>query len=637
MATPSFDPRGYGDVEVYAERIDDDSPASIAVIAYNDTHNKDMHSTDNVENTKDGAAAATLAEAAFPEGQWRAHLVIPLPDAAQSADTGTGSTGASTNTDSDTNAPRYALEAHNARIGVAYLSGRDDILDAGVRWVWPVPTADAPMTAGRASVHFQPMARWMNDPNGLCYFQGRYHMFYQYNPFGWQWDQMHWGHAVSRDLLHWTDLPIAFDPQPGLYISRNDTGGAFSGSAIPVDEHGVPCPGDEASALVAFFTRDITRKDGTESVRDEWQVRAISHDGVTFGPERCVVSRHDGDSIDGFSINFRDSKVEAVLDADGAVRYNTMAVATNLPVDGPTAPPAAAIALFRTAGPCVTDDDWTYCGPGLLDSSHPGTASLECPDYFTLDGVDVACGSLMFYTDPQGRYEPVGWYAGHFDDNGLVHPAHKGYCDYGSAWYASQTFLERKASADGAGIDGGNDITERRIQIGWIPDWHGIRKETPNGVNGAMTLPRELHVRDGELVVTPVQEVYDLALGDVLADGDCAEEPGDIAIGGNAWYAKLTDLDGVVRMTIARDGERAMILTRTDRTVRISTQSAPTDGIDFDLDAPSVTAIEVFYDHGIVEVFAGGKAATLLFGDDRTDGEVIVPSGGHLTVRQLRL
>lgn len=604
MTTPSFSPQGYGDVEVYAERIDDDAPAFIDLIAVDDS----AHTTDPTDVGEPIDAPAPLATADFPEGQWRAHLTIPLPAA-----------------DEQQNTARYALHAHNARIGVAYLSGRDDILDAGVRWVWPVPTADDPMTSGRASVHFQPVARWMNDPNGLCYFQGRYHVFYQYNPFGWQWDQMHWGHAVSRDLMHWTDLPIAFDPQPRLYRDRQVTGGAFSGSAIPVDEQGVPCPGDEASALVAFFTRDITRKDGTESVRDEWQVRAISHDGVTFGPERCIVSRHDGDSVDGFSINFRDSKVEAVLDADGSVRYNTLAVATNLPVDGPTAPPAAAIALFRTDGPCVTGDDWRYCGPGLLDSSHPGTASLECPDYFTLDGVDVACGSLMFYTDPQGRYEPVGWYAGHFDDHGLVHPEHKGYCDYGSAWYASQTFLERKAGG------------ERRIQIGWIPDWHGIRTETPNGVNGALTLPRELHMRDGRLVVVPVTEVYDHALGDTLADGECSEEPGDITVPGNAWYAKLTDLEDDVRMTIAREGDRAMILTRTDRTVRISTHGAPTDGIDFDLNVPDVHAIEVFYDHGIVEIFANGNAATLLFGDDRADGEVVVPSGGHLTVRELRL
>lgn len=627
MATPSFSSHGYGDVEVYAERIDDDAPAAIAVMRTNGITPTRSHDDAGIS----GAAGAfdggdIVARAEFPKGQWRAHLTIPLP-----ADSTTdGATNHNPDTANGASAPEYTLVPVNARIGIAYLSGRDDILDTGIRYVWPVPTPEAPMDEGRASAHFQPVARWMNDPNGLCYFQGRYHMFYQFNPFGWQWDQMHWGHAVSRDLVHWTDLPVALDPQPSLYLNRMETGGAFSGSAIPIDDDGVPCPGDEATALAVFFTRDITRKDGTESVRDEWQVRAVSHDGVTFGPETCVVSRHDGDSIDGFSINFRDAKVEAVLDDSGAVRYNTMAVATNLPVDGPTAPPAAAIALFRTAGPCVTRKDWAYCGPGLLDSSHPGTASLECPDYFTLDGTDVACGSLMFYTDPQGRYEPVGWYTGRFDEHGLIHTERRGYCDYGSAWYASQTFLERRAGR------------ERRIQIGWIPDWHKIRVETPNGVNGAMTLPRELHVADdGRLTVRPVQEVYDLMLGDTLADGDCAEEPGDITVPGNTWYARLTDLADTTRMVIAcvEDGgeSRKMVLTRTVGSVRISTLGAATDGIDFDLAVPDAQTIEVFYDHGIVEVFADGNAATLLFADDRDDGEVVVPTAGHLTVRALRL
>lgn len=594
--TPTFSSHGYGDVEVYAERIDDDKPASIAAIF------TPAQGTDGSVSDAEDAGGRIAATAEFPKGQWRAHLTIPL---AEDAD--------------------YVLSSDNARIAFAYLSERDDILDVGVRYVWPVPTADDDMTAGRASVHFQPIARWMNDPNGLCYFQGRYHMFYQFNPFGWQWDQMHWGHAVSHDLIHWTHLPVAFDPQPLLYLDRGQTGGAFSGSAIPIDNDGVPCAGDDATALAVFFTRDLTRKDGTEGVRDEWQVRAISHDGITFGLEKCVVSRHDGDSIDGFSINFRDSKVEAVYAADGSVAYNIMAVATNLPVDGPTAPPAAAIALFRTEGPSITKDDWTYCGPGLLDSSHPGTASLECPDYFTLDATDVACGSLMFYTDPQGRYEPVGWYTGTFDTHGLIHTTHRGYCDYGSAWYASQTFLERR--------DGG----ARRIQIGWIPDWHKIRVETPNGVNGAMTLPRELHVKDGKLVSRPVAEVYDHALGKTLADGDCADEPGDVEVPGNAWYARLTDLEPTTRMVIARIGDSEMLLTRTVGTVRITTTGAATDGIDFDMAAPEAQTIEVFYDHGIVEVFADGNAATLLFADSRADGEVVVPNAGHLTVRQLRL
>lgn len=80
----------------------------------------------------------------------------------------------------------------------------------------------------RPQYHFLPAANWMNDPNGPIYYRGNYHLFYQYNPNGAFWGTMHWGHAVSKDMLHWKHLPIAFAPTPGGY----DKDGVFSGSAV---------------------------------------------------------------------------------------------------------------------------------------------------------------------------------------------------------------------------------------------------------------------------------------------------------------------------------------------------------------------------------------------------------------------
>ena len=82
--------------------------------------------------------------------------------------------------------------------------------------------------AYRPQYHFSPAKNWTNDPNGLVYFAGEYHLFFQYNPFGDEWGHMSWGHAVSRDLLHWEQLPVALPEEKGVMI--------FTGSTV-IDEH----------------------------------------------------------------------------------------------------------------------------------------------------------------------------------------------------------------------------------------------------------------------------------------------------------------------------------------------------------------------------------------------------------------
>src|ERR1051325_11083607 len=98
----------------------------------------------------------------------------------------------------------------------------------------------------RPQFHFTPEKNWMNDPNGLVYYKGEYHLFYQYNPFGEKWGHMSWGHAVSTDLVRWQHLPVALREENGVMI--------FSGSAV-VDHHNTSGFGrDGKPPLVAIYT-----------------------------------------------------------------------------------------------------------------------------------------------------------------------------------------------------------------------------------------------------------------------------------------------------------------------------------------------------------------------------------------------
>ena len=99
----------------------------------------------------------------------------------------------------------------------------------------------------RQQFHFSSRRGWLNDPNGLVWYDGEYHLFYQHNPYGWKWGNMHWGHAVSPDLLHWRELPIAIYPH-----QFNDW--AFSGSAVIDSDNTAGFKSGAEDVMVAAFT-----------------------------------------------------------------------------------------------------------------------------------------------------------------------------------------------------------------------------------------------------------------------------------------------------------------------------------------------------------------------------------------------
>ena len=167
---------------------------------------------------------------------------------------------------------------------------------AGADEAGAAPTSTAYTEQYRPQFHFSPAQNWMNDPNGLLYYRGEYHLFFQYNPSGNTWGNMSWGHAVSTDLVHWTQLPVAI---------RNDSDGMiFSGSAVVDYKNttGFGAPGNPA--MVAVYT--LARPDGTQQ-----QALAYSlDDGRTFTKYGVVLATPDPQDPNSTpSLNFRDPKV----------------------------------------------------------------------------------------------------------------------------------------------------------------------------------------------------------------------------------------------------------------------------------------------------------------------------------------
>ena len=202
----------------------------------------------------------------------------------------------------------------------------------------------------RGKFHLLPPIGWMNDPNGFVYYKNEYHLFYQFYPYDSLWGPMHWGHAKSKDLIHWEELPVALAPSE-VY----DRNGCFSGSAIVIDDK-----------LVLIYTGHV--EEG--NVRTETQCMAVSHDGIHF--EKYAGNPVIGENhIKGIAdiADFRDPKI---MKYDN--HYYTV-------VASKTEDNRGQILLFESDN-CF---DWRFKSVLLVGKEDQGIM-WECPDLFELDG-----------------------------------------------------------------------------------------------------------------------------------------------------------------------------------------------------------------------------------------------------------
>ncbi len=301
----------------------------------------------------------------------------------------------------------------------------------------------------RPLYHFTPPANWINDPNGLVYYAGEYHLFYQYHPGSTIWGPMHWGHAVSTDLVNWQQLPIALYPDA--------LGAIFSGSAV-IDWHNTAGFGQEA--MIALFTHN--------SAQGQSQSLAYSTDkGRTWSKYagNPVISAPAGEK------DFRDPKVFWVANGDYAGHW---------------------VMLLA-----VSDSIWVYTSTNLKNwlfvsefgeehGSHTGV--WETPDLFKL-AVDDGAATRWVLTVGVGAGATVAeqgtqYFVGHFDGAAFTNenpPEIVLRADYGPDFYAGQ---------------GWNDAPDHRpIWIAWMSNWIYARTIPTGAWRGAMSVPRSLGLR----------------------------------------------------------------------------------------------------------------------------------------------
>ena len=320
--------------------------------------------------------------------------------------------------------------------------------------------------AHRPRYHFLPRSGWMNDPNGLIYWKGHYHLFYQYVPNDPPWELKHWGHAVSRDLVHWTDLPVVLAPTPG----GPDQDGCFSGCAV--DHDGIP---------TIIYT-------GVQGNRQLPCLATSSDDLVSWRkyPGNPVIAAPPRD-LD--LIAFRDHRVWK----EGNGWYQL--IGAGIREVGGTA------LLYRS----LNLVDWEYLHPlyiGDRKRTEPvWTGSMwECPDFFPLGDKSVLLVSV--YDESRLREEAYAGclhyavaFVGTYADRAFT-PWTQSVIDYGGHFYAPQTML---------------DPAGRRLMWGWLWEGRSDEAQWAAGWAGVMSLPRVLSLStDGILSIEPVPEMKQL-------------------------------------------------------------------------------------------------------------------------------
>lgn len=326
----------------------------------------------------------------------------------------------------------------------------------------------------RPQLHFSPPANWMNDPNGMVYANGEYHLFYQYYPNATVWGPMHWGHAVSKDLVHWENLPIALYP--------DKLGLIFSGSAV-LDKENTSVFGTKKNPpLVAMFTYHLM--EGEKAGHTDFQYQGIAY-SIDNGRTWTKYDKNPVIPNTEKLKDFRDTKVfrneklkswSVVFAVGDHVRFYNSKDLKN----------------------------WKMTGEfGKIDGTHAGV--WECPDIFPMQFGGKTKWVLLTSINPGGPNggSATQYFIGDFDGKTFKNDN------------APETVLWLDQGRDNyAGVTWSNAPNGRRIFLGWMSNWDYAQKVPTEKWRSAMTLPRELSLQNTEkglrVVQMPVKETEKL-------------------------------------------------------------------------------------------------------------------------------
>jgi beta-fructofuranosidase len=430
----------------------------------------------------------------------------------------------------------------------------------------PTPDHERQRLAGdmhRPIYHFLPPSNWMNDPNGVSQWDGRYHLFYQYNPLAARWGAIHWGHAVSADLVHWLDLPIALSPTPG----GPDADGCWSGCIV--DNGGVP-------TMLYTGLRDGAQR----------PCLATSHDGLLTWrkhPGNPVIAEPPAD-VD--AVDFRDHCIWR----EGDTWYQVIGGK----IDG-----VGGAALLYRSRDLV---EWEYLHPLCVGDQAETGMVWECPDFFPLGEKHV----LLISPIPLRKtLYMVGTYADH-----RFTPERIGVVDAGGHYYAPQSM---------------RDAQGRRLIWGWVWEGRDEPAQLAAGWAGVMSLPRVLTLLpDGTLGSAPAPELEllrerhwgwrDLRLSSAIHA--LAEVQGDALEIGVEFAPNDATAFGIdVRCSDARTEYTRIVYDRARQRLEIDrsqSSASPADQHDLyggtlALEAGESLILRVFVDRSVIEVFANGR------------------------------